>query len=70
MQSVSSMIWTRDAVSISYDDSHYTMGGGSVMLWGSLGGERARDLIQVKGIMIMNNLAWFCEDMLHSLVYA
>ena len=26
MQSVSSRIWTRVAVSISYDDSHYTMG--------------------------------------------
>ena len=24
MQSVSSMIWTRVAVSISYDDNHYT----------------------------------------------
>ena len=24
MQSVSSRIWTRDAVSISYDDNHYT----------------------------------------------
>ena len=26
MQSVSSRIWTRLAVSISYDDNHYTMG--------------------------------------------
>ena len=26
MQSVSSRNWTRDAVSISYDDNHYTMG--------------------------------------------
>ena len=26
MQSVSSRIWTRVAVSISYDDNHYTMG--------------------------------------------
>ena len=26
MQSVSSMIWTRIAVSISYDDNHYTTG--------------------------------------------
>ena len=26
MQSVSSMIWTRVAVSISYDDNHYTTG--------------------------------------------
>ena len=26
MQSVSSTIWTRVAVSISYDDNHYTMG--------------------------------------------
>ena len=26
MQSVSSRIWTRVAVSISYDDDHYTMG--------------------------------------------
>ena len=25
MQSVSSRIWTRVAVSISYDDNHYTM---------------------------------------------
>ena len=26
MQSVSFRIWTRDAVSISYDDNHYTTG--------------------------------------------
>ena len=26
MQSVSSRVWTRVAVSISYDDDHYTMG--------------------------------------------
>ena len=26
MQSVSSRIWTRITVSISYDDNHYTMG--------------------------------------------
>ena len=26
MQSVSSRIWTRVTVSISYDDNHYTMG--------------------------------------------
>ena len=26
MQSISSRIWTRVAVSISYDDNHYTMG--------------------------------------------
>ena len=26
MQSVSSSIWTRVAVSISYDDNHYTTG--------------------------------------------
>ena len=26
MQLVSSRIWTRVAVSISYDDNHYTMG--------------------------------------------
>ena len=26
MQSVSSRIWTRVAVSISYDDNHYTIG--------------------------------------------
>ena len=26
MPSVSSRIWTRDTVSISYDDNHYTMG--------------------------------------------
>ena len=26
MQSVSSKIWTRIAVSISHDDNHYTMG--------------------------------------------
>ena len=29
MQSVSSRIWTRDAVSISYDDNHYTTGSSS-----------------------------------------
>ena len=27
MQSFSSRIWTRVAVSISYDDNHYTTGG-------------------------------------------
>ena len=29
MQSVSSMIWTRVVVSISYDDNHYTTGTSS-----------------------------------------
>ena len=29
MQLVSSRIWTRVAVSISYDDNHYTMGTSS-----------------------------------------
>ena len=29
MQSVSSRIWTQVAVSISYDDNHYTTGGTS-----------------------------------------
>ena len=32
MQSVSSRIWTRVAVSISYDDSHYTTGTSSMYL--------------------------------------
>ena len=36
MQSVSSRIWTRVAVSISYDDNHYTMGTSdlnSAIIW-------------------------------------
>ena len=33
MQSVSSRIWTRVAVSISYDDSHYTTGAACSLLW-------------------------------------
>ena len=32
MQSVSSSIWTRVAVSISYDDNHYTTGTSSLLL--------------------------------------
>ena len=32
MQSVSSRIWTRVAVSISYDDNHYTTGTSSYEL--------------------------------------
>ena len=32
MQPVSSRIWTRVAVSISYDDNHYTTGGINVIL--------------------------------------
>ena len=31
MQSVSSRIWTRFAVSISYDDNHYIMGTSTVL---------------------------------------
>ena len=34
MQSVSSRIWTRVAVSISYDDNHYTMGTSFVVSYG------------------------------------
>ena len=30
MQSVSSKIWTRVAVSISYDDNHYTTGTSAI----------------------------------------
>ena len=33
MQSVSSKIWTRVAVSISYDDNHYATGTFSFMLY-------------------------------------
>ena len=33
MQSVSSRIWTRIAVSISYDDNHYTMGTSNLGLF-------------------------------------
>ena len=32
MQSVSSRIWTRVAVSISYDDNYYTMGTSSIII--------------------------------------
>ena len=32
MQSVSSSIWTRVAVSISYDDNHYTTGTSMIIL--------------------------------------
>ena len=31
MQSVSSRIWTRVAVSISYDDNHYTLTGTTIL---------------------------------------
>ena len=31
MQSVSSWIWTRVAVSISYDDNHYTTGTNAIV---------------------------------------
>ena len=31
MQSVSSRIWTRVAVSISYDDNHYTAGTSKIV---------------------------------------
>ena len=33
MQSVSSKIWTRVAVSISYDDNDYTTGSLRVIVW-------------------------------------
>ena len=33
MQLVSSRIWTRVAVSISYDDNHYTTGGYMIIKW-------------------------------------
>ena len=33
MQSVSSRIWTRVAVSTSYDDNHYTIGKGINAMW-------------------------------------
>ena len=32
MQSVLSRIWTRVAVSISYDDNHYTMGTSQIVI--------------------------------------
>ena len=32
MQSVSSRIWTRVAVSISYDDNHYTTGTSKIII--------------------------------------
>ena len=32
MQSVSSRIWTRVAVSISYDDNHYTTGTSKIVI--------------------------------------
>ena len=36
MQSVSSRIWTRVSVSISYDDNHYTTGTSKASLIGTL----------------------------------
>ena len=33
MQSVSSRIWTRVTVSISYDDNHYTTGTSKIITW-------------------------------------
>ena len=36
MQSVSSRIWTRVAVSISYDDNHYTTGTSNIYYVGCL----------------------------------
>ena len=36
MQSVSSRIWTRVAVSISYDDNHYTTGTWKGPIYGQI----------------------------------
>ena len=36
MQSVSARIWTRVAVSISYDDNHYTTGTSSRVIVGEM----------------------------------
>ena len=36
MQSVSSRIWTRVAVSISYNDNHYTTGKRLLVSWNHL----------------------------------
>ena len=37
MQSVSSKIWTRNAVSISYDDNHYTTATSILLMAEGLG---------------------------------
>ena len=40
MQSVLSRIWTRVAVSIAYDDNHYTTGTSSLVYFNTLSGRR------------------------------
>ena len=50
MQSVSSKIWTRIAVSISYDDNHYAMGTSTILL-------NTKSTIY---LMLMNYIAWLC----------
>ena len=56
MRSVSSRIWTRIAVSISYDDNHYTTGT-SIGLYQMLPLEVKGDL----GVMAMKGYTTFPE---------
>ena len=50
MQSVSSRIWTRVAVSISYDDNHYTTGTSCVAKYKLLKDRVAEKLYEKKPI--------------------
>ena len=51
MQSVSSRIWTRVAVSIFYDDNHYTI----IEVTVSLGGPHARSIFSIFPLFVESN---------------
>ena len=55
MQSVSSRIWTRVAVSISYDDNHYTTGKGLLLevIWNHSAGWK---LFVLDGVLYGQNI--------------
>ena len=61
MQSVSSRIWTRVAVSISYDDNDYTTGN-SILWWGSTSGDIKSMKISFIGITPKFTLIWSGND--------
>ena len=55
MQSVSSRIWTRVTVSISYDDNHYTTGTNSSVSWWSFNGQQVSSSLQDSS---HNSIVW------------
>ena len=52
MQSVSSKIWTRVVVSISYDDNHYTTGTSLILIGKTLEGKSFLKLFGILFIQI------------------